>query len=37
MFVGGERVAGETITRAGFAAAVAAALALFVVAWMFKP
>ena len=37
MFVGGERVAGATITRAGLAAAMAAALALFVVAWMFKP
>jgi fumarate reductase subunit C len=37
MFVGGERVAGATITRAGLVAAVAAALVLFVVAWMLKP
>jgi fumarate reductase subunit C len=37
LFVGGERVSAATITRAGLAAAVAAALALFVLAWMLKP
>ena len=37
LFVGGERVAAATITRAGLVAAVVAALALFVLAWMLKP
>lgn len=37
LFVGGERVSAATITRAGLAAAVVAALALFVLAWMLKP
>jgi fumarate reductase subunit C len=37
MYVGGERVAARTITRAGFAAALAAALLLFAVAWMLRP
>ena len=34
---GGERVAPSTITRAGFAAAIAAAVVLFAIAWMLKP
>ena len=37
LFLGGERVAAATITRAGLAAAAAAALALFAVAWMLRP
>ena len=37
MFIGGERVAPSTITRAGFAAAIAAAVVLFAIAWMLKP
>jgi fumarate reductase subunit C len=37
LFVGGHRVAAATITRAGLAAAVAAALVLFALAWMLKP
>ncbi|HEX3139445.1 MAG TPA: fumarate reductase subunit C [Rhizobacter sp.] len=37
MFVGGERVAAATITRAGLAAAVAAAVVLFALAWVLKP
>lgn len=37
LFVRGERVAAATITRAGLAAAAAAALALFALAWMLKP
>jgi len=36
MFVGGKRVAAATITMVGLAAAVAAALALFVVAWLLR-
>jgi fumarate reductase subunit C len=37
LFVGGQRVAAATVTRAGLAAAVAAALMLFAVAWILKP
>jgi len=37
LFVRGERVAARTITRAGFAAAVLAAIVLFAIAWMLKP
>jgi fumarate reductase subunit C len=37
LFVGGERVPAATITRTGLAAAVAAAVVLFVLAWMLKP
>jgi fumarate reductase subunit C len=37
MFVGGKRVAASTITMFGLAAAVAAALALFAVAWVLRP
>ena len=37
LFVGGQRVAAATVTRAGLAAAVAAALVLFALAWMLKP
>ena len=37
MFVGGRRVAASTITRAGLVAAVLAAAALFVLAWMLRP
>lgn len=37
LFVGGHRVAAATVTRAGLAAAVAAALVLFALAWMLKP
>jgi fumarate reductase subunit C len=37
LFVGGHRVAASTVTRAGLAAAVAAALVLFALAWMLKP
>jgi len=37
MYIGGQRVAASTITRAGFAAAAAAALVLFAIAWMLKP
>jgi fumarate reductase subunit C len=37
MFVRGKRVAAATITMVGLAAAVAAALALFAVAWMLRP
>jgi len=37
LFVGEHRVAAATITRAGLAAAVAAALVLFALAWMLKP
>jgi len=37
MFVGGKRVAGATITMVGLAAAAAAALGLFCVAWVLRP
>ena len=37
LFVDGERVPAATITRAGLVTAVAAALALFALAWMLKP
>jgi fumarate reductase subunit C len=37
LFLRGERVAAATITRAGLAAAAAAARALLAVAWMLKP
>jgi fumarate reductase subunit C len=37
LFVGGQRVAAVTVTRAGIGAAVAAALVLFALAWMLKP
>jgi fumarate reductase subunit C len=37
MFVGGKRVTATTITMSGLAAAVAAAVALFVVVWMLRP
>ncbi len=37
MFVGGKRVAAATITMSGLAAAVVAAVALFVVVWMLRP
>ncbi len=37
LFVGGKRVAAQTITRAGFAAAALAALALFALVWGLAP
>lgn len=37
MFVGGKRVAAATITTVGIAAAVVAAVILFVVVWMLRP
>lgn len=37
MFVGGKRVAAATITMVGLTAAVAAAVALFAVAWALRP
>jgi fumarate reductase subunit C len=37
MFVGGRRVTATTITMSGFAAAVAAAAALFATAWILRP
>lgn len=37
MFIGGQRVAAQTITRTGLAAAVLAALVLFAVAWGLAP
>jgi fumarate reductase subunit C len=37
MFVGGKRVTATTITMFGLAAAAAAAVALFAVAWMLRP
>ena len=37
LFVGGRRVAASTITRAGYAAAVAAAALLFALAWGLRP
>ena len=37
VFVGGKRVAAATITMFGLAAAVAAAVGLFVVAWVLRP
>lgn len=37
IYAGGKRVPGATITMAGLAAAVAASLALFVVAWVLRP
>ena len=37
MFVGGKRVTAATITMSGLAAAVAAAVATFAIAWMLRP
>lgn len=37
MFIGGQRVAAQTITRTGLAAAVLAALVLFALAWGLAP
>jgi len=37
LFVGGKRVTATTITMSGLAAAVAAAAALFALAWMLRP
>ena len=37
MFVGGRRVAASTITRAGWAATVLASVALFALAWWWRP
>lgn len=37
MFVGGRRVAASTITLAGYAAAILAAVALFAIAWILRP
>jgi fumarate reductase subunit C len=37
MFVGGRRVAADTITRIGWAAVVIASVALFALAWAWRP